>query len=279
MKLQLRILVTVLALATAAFASGAKADRLAQIKERKTLICGVLNNVEPFGFIGSPPGEAGKRELVGYDVDFCKAVAAQLGVKPELKVLSLEARIPELTQGRVDILAAVLGYTAIRAGQIDFSDQYFVSEQKLAVQKGGPYKTRDDLNGKRISTIKGGSTQAFIQKELPQATMISFDDAPTAFMALVQKKVDGFGLSESLLRRFIARLGKEGNLEVLMPPLGREEWGLGIKKGEPALLQAVNDALQKMEQSGQAAQIFDNWLGSKTELHMERSFKVEPIEG
>ncbi|SOY93294.1 Amino acid ABC transporter substrate-binding protein [Cupriavidus taiwanensis] len=255
-----------------AIAAPAKADQLADIKARGTLVCGVLSNLEPFGF-----QDPNTRELVGYDVDFCKGIAKVLGVKPELKVVSLEARIPELSQGRVDVLAAVLGYTPARAEQITFSDSYFVSEQKLAVKGNSSYKQRDDLAGKRISTIKGSSTQNFLQKTLPTAQLVSYDDAPSAFMALVQSKVDGFGLSETMLRRFIAKAGPAGNIQVITPALGQEAWGLGIKKGEPALEKAVNTALADMEKSGEAQQIFDKWLGAKTMYQMKREFRVQPI--
>lgn len=252
----------------------AHADQLADIKARGTLVCGVLSNLEPFGF-----QDPNTRELAGYDVDFCKAIAKSLGVKPELKAVSLEARIPELSQGRVDILAAVLGYTPARAEQIAFSEAYFVSEHRLAVKTTGPFNQRDDLAGKRISTIKGASSALFVQKVLPSAQLVSYDDAPSAFMALVQGKVDGFGLSESMLRRFVAKLGPSGNIKVISPSIGREDWGLGIKKGEPALEKAVNAALDDMEKSGEAQQIFDKWLGEKTLFQMKREFRIQPIKG
>lgn len=250
----------------------AQADQLADVKAHGTMVCGVMSNLPPFGFT-----DVNTRELVGYDVDFCKEVAAKLGVKIELKPLSLQARIPELLQGRVDILSAVLGWSAARAEQIQFSDVYFVSEHKMAVRSGSGYKTRDDLAGKRLSAIKGSSTQAFLQKVLPTAQYLTFEDGPSAFIALTQGKVEGFALSETLLRQFIAKLGPNANIEVLNPPVGQEVWGLGLRKGEPAMTKAVNDALMAMEKDGSAQKIFDKWLGKTTEFKMERSFKIAPI--
>lgn len=252
--------------------SVAHADQLAEVKARGTLICGVMNNLPPFGF-----SDQNSREIVGYDIDFCKEVATKMGLKAELKPMSLQARIPELTQGRVDILAAVLGWSAQRAEQIQFSDGYFVSEHKMAVRSGSGYKTRDDLAGKRLSAIKGSSTQAFLQKVLPTAQYLTFEDGPSAFIALTQGKVEGFALSESLLRQFIAKLGPNANIDVLNPPVGQEYWGLGLRKGEPAMTKAVNDALLAMEKDGSAQKIFDKWLGKGTEFKMERSFKIAPI--
>src|SRR5438046_9728115 len=97
----------------------ARADQLADIKQKGTLVCGTLGTAEPFSF---PNPQT--RETQGYDVDFCAAVAKSLGVKLELKLISVPARIPELQQGRVDILAANLGWTPERAAQIAYSDSY-----------------------------------------------------------------------------------------------------------------------------------------------------------
>lgn len=255
-----------------ATANIAQADQLADIKARGILVCGVLSNLEPFGFM-----DPKTRNVVGYDVDFCDAVAKRLGVKPELKQLAIDARIPELSQGRVDVLAAVLGYNATRATQIDFTYSYFLSENKVAVQDKSSIKELSDLAGKRVSSIKGSSTQGMLRSAINDVNVVSYDDAPSAFMALTQRKVDGFGLTEAMLRRFIAKLGDNSGMTVLSTPVGKEYWGLGIKKEEPTLLAAVNGALKDMEATGEAQQIFDKWLGKDSIYKMSRSFTIEPI--
>lgn len=259
-------------LATTFCAGVAHADQLADVKAKGTLVCGVMTNLEPFAYTDSKT-----QEQIGYDIDFCKSVAKHLGVKPELKVISFDARIPELNQGRVDILAAVLGYTAARATQIEFSDSYFVSTQKMGVRTGGPYKVLTDLDGKRLGAVKSSSTMNFLAKELPNAKVISYDDAPAAIMALVQGKVEGFGQSETLLRRLISKVGGAEKITVISPPMGTEAWGLGLRKNEPAFAAAVNQALASMEKSGEAKQIFDRWLGKSTDYQMEREFTIAPI--
>ena len=78
------------------------ADQLADIKAKGSLVCGVLGTSKPFSF---PNPQT--REIQGYDVDFCSAVAKSLGVKLEIKPISVAARIPELTQKRIDVIAAM----------------------------------------------------------------------------------------------------------------------------------------------------------------------------
>ena len=94
----------------------AKADELADVKARGKLVCGTLGTAEPFSF-----QDPKTREIVGYDIDICRKVAESLGVALEIKPMAVEARIPELIQGRVDILAANLGWSKERAQQIDYS--------------------------------------------------------------------------------------------------------------------------------------------------------------
>ena len=146
-------------IAFAAGSAAAHADQLADVKARGTLVCGTLGTAEPFSF-----QDPKTREIVGYDVDMCHKVADALGVKLELKPMAVEARIPELLQGRVDILAANLGWSKERAQQIDYSYSYFVSQQKVMVAADSGIKTLDQLAGKKVSALKGSSSEQGVRR-------------------------------------------------------------------------------------------------------------------
>lgn len=250
----------------------AHADQLADIKSRGTLVCGVLGVAEPFSF-----PDSNTRELQGYDVDFCKALAGAMGVKLELKQVAVAARIPELTQGRIDLLSAALGYTPERAGRIDFSHQYYATPTKVMVRKVDGFASLKDLSGKQLSTVKGSSAEAAVRKAIPQASTATFQDPPTAFLALMQGKVSGMAASELALAKFRDQVGSEQPLYIVAEPLMLEPWGIGVKKGEPALLAQVNTTLDQMESSGQAAKIFERWMGAASAYKATRDFRIGPI--
>ncbi len=255
-------------------AQAAFADQLADIKKRGTLICGTLGTSEPFSF-----ADQATREIKGYDVDFCKAIGDSLGVKTELKLLAVEARIPELSQGRVDIVIANLGYTPQRAEQIDYSNQYYVSQQKIMSRTADGYKSISDLAGKQVSAPKGSTSEAAVVKKVPTAKVVTFQDPPTAFMALVQNKVDGFALSELTLIKFKDQVANQVKMTILPESMMAEAWGVGIKKGETSLLNAVNDKLNAMEKNGEAVKVFKKWLGEDSPYKAPREFVVSPIKG
>ncbi|SAI71377.1 solute-binding protein [Bordetella ansorpii] len=254
----------------------AHADQLQDIKSRGKFICGTLGTAEPFSF-----QDAKTRAVVGYEVDLCQKIADSLGVPMELKLIAVEARIPELVAGRVDVVAANLGWSPARAQQIDFSHQHFVSPQKvLAREADTGLKSPADLAGKRVSATAGSSSEQGAREHIPNVTAISFKDPPGAFMALQQRKVDGFVASELMLAKFRTQAASSPvPVKILEPALFVEPWGVGVRKGETALLDQVNKVLDGLQASGEIDKIFGKWLGDQSPYKMKRDFKIEAIKG
>ena len=276
--MKIKSLLSSLALtAIAAVPAVASADALQNIKDRGTLVCGTLGTSEPFSF-----QDPATRQVVGYEVDMCKEVADKLGVKLEVKMISVAARIPELAAGRVDVVAANLGWTPERAKQIDYSYSDYVSPQKILIRRedADKFKTPADLAGQRVSAVSGSSSEAGAKKLIPDVTTVTFKDPPSAFLAVQQKKVSGFVGSELMLLKF--KQDAENTpvkLEIVEKALFTEPWGLGVAKGEKALLAEVNKTMADLESSGKAQQIFDRWFGPDTKFHTKREFKFEEIKG
>ena len=66
------------------------------------------------------------------------AIAKRWGVTAKVTPLSVEARVPEVKLGRVDLTIANLAYTLGRAEQIQFSDPYYLAKEMLAVKASDP---------------------------------------------------------------------------------------------------------------------------------------------
>src|SRR5438876_8406608 len=76
----------------------ASADPWQDIQQRKELRCGTFADVPPFA---AP--DAKTREMLGFDVDLCSAIAKRRGVAAKITPLSVAARLPEVRMGRVDV--------------------------------------------------------------------------------------------------------------------------------------------------------------------------------
>ncbi|CAE6850852.1 L-cystine-binding protein FliY [Paraburkholderia aspalathi] len=246
------------------------ADELQDIKAKKTLVCGVLGDSVPLGF-----QDPATRQTVGLDVDICKQLAKDMGVSPEITPISVDARIASLQTGRVNVVLAALGYTRERAKQIDFSSAYYQMPIKILVQNNSDITKFSQFAGKRVSAIRGSTPELYARQQLTGATVLTFDDAPSAFMALMQNKVQGMAMSEPAAVRFHNR--STGKTRFLDESLHFEPNCVGVKKGEAGLLAAVNDSLNSMEKSGQLQTVWDKWYGQSTEYKIAREKKLTPL--
>ncbi|MCX5836439.1 MAG: ABC transporter substrate-binding protein [Deltaproteobacteria bacterium] len=243
-------------------------DTLDEIKKKGVLVAGVKDSTPGFGYIDEKT-----REIVGYDVDFCKAIAKRLGVKLELKPVTSATRMPQLIAGNIDIAAATMTKTADRAKQIEFSYTYFFTGQKFLTRKG-MVKKLSDLEGKKIGTAKGSTSEQNAKKALPAATILSFDDYPQAFLALQQGKVVAVTTDESMLAGIHAKAPDKKNYEIPSIRISDEPYGLGIRKGDKNFLNFVNATLLEMEKKGEAKNIFNRWFGPKSPAPLKRDFKI-----
>jgi len=270
--MRIRLLASTVAAAAFALSGAAHADQLADIQKKGELVVGVLGTDEPNSFI-----DPKTRELIGYDVDLGKAIAKKIGVKPVFKQLAVAARIPELQQGHVDILAASLTHNKEREAQIDFSLTTFVTGQKVLVKKASGIKDVPDLAGKRVLTVKGGTQEPNVRKAVPSVDVVTFETTQQAFLALQQGKGVGYVNDESSLIDDFGKLGERSKDYVILPTnLSVEPLALGIKKGEAAVKAVVDDTLRELEKSGEAEKIFFKWYGPKTKIKFTtRPFKFE----
>ncbi|AVT11656.1 ABC transporter substrate-binding protein [Paracidovorax avenae] len=254
-------------------ALSAGATQVDDIRKKGELVCGVLGTDEPFSFMKDPAS----REIVGYEVDICKAVAKSLGVKPVLKQIAVAARLAELQQGRVDMLTATLTHSRERETQIDFSVSTFITGQKVMVKKTSGIRHLSDLNGKKVLTVKGSSMEQNVRKAAPSAEIVSFDAGPQALLALQQGKGVAYANDETSLVSQKAMLGDAAqNYEILPENLSVEHIAVGIRKGQPELRDQVNQVLRGMEASGEAEKLFMKWFGPTTKMRYEvRPFKME----
>jgi polar amino acid transport system substrate-binding protein len=236
------------------------------------VVFGVLGTDEPNSFV-----DPATRDIVGYEVDIANAIAKKLGVKAVYKQLAVAARIPELQQGRVDILAASLTHNKEREALIDFSLTTFVTGQKVLVKSASGITDVPQLAGKKVLTVKGGTQEPNIRKAVPNVDVVTFETTQQAFLALQQGKGVGYVNDEASLVNDYAKLGAAKKDYAILPTsISVEPLALGLKKGEKALKTVVDGVLRELEKSGDADKLFVKWYGPATKLQFDkRSFRID----
>ncbi|WP_027473975.1 ABC transporter substrate-binding protein [Curvibacter gracilis] len=257
---------------TTLLSSVAHADQLADIRKKGEIVIGVLGIDEPNSFV-----DPKTREFIGYEIDLAQAIAKKIGVKPVFKQVAVAARIPELQQGHVDILAASLTHNKERESQIDFSLTTFVTGSKVLVKKSSGINNVAELAGKKVVTVKGGTQEPNLRRAVPTADVVTFESTQQAFQALQQGKGVGYVNDEASLIADHAKLGAAGkDYQILPQNLNVEPLAIGIKKGEAGVKSAIDDTLRELEKSGEAEKLFFKWYGPDTRLKFQkRNFKID----
>jgi len=271
MHLRLAIAVFV---ACVCFAGVVHADQLADIKQKGEIVIGV-RVAEPNSFVDPKTGE-----MVGYEIDIAKAVAKTIGVKPVFKPLASAARIPQLQQGNVDILAASLTHNKQREAQVDFSLTMFVTGQQVLVRTPSGVKDLPDLAGKKVLAVRGGTEELNLRKAVPNVEIVDVDTIQQAVLALQHGDGVGYVADEtSLANDYTEFGGRRKDYAILPTNVSVEPLALGIRKGETGVKTAVDDTLRALEKSGEAEKIFLKWYGPGTKANIaKRSFKFETDE-
>lgn len=205
---------------------------------------------------------AGAEAPEGFDVEIATLVAGQLGFTPDdIKwVETVTAnRDTFLQQGNVDMIVA--GYTINdqRKEIIDFAGPYYTTGQDLLVHSDSGIGGPDDLDGKTVCATVGGMPGQRIEKDYPQAELVTYDTVSKCVTDLQSGSVDAVTTDDAILRGYAAQNSDE--LTVVGQPFSEDQYGIGLPKGDDELRHAVNDAVDGAVENGDWTRAFEHTLG------------------
>jgi polar amino acid transport system substrate-binding protein len=196
-------------------------------------------------------------ELMGFEVDVARQLAADMGVKAELLTYDVERLVPALEAGEIDIIAAGLTITPERALHVNFSAPYAESGIALAthLERTVAVTGVADLDDAAITiaAVEGSVAVPLARRLWPRANLEVFASAAAATEALIAGEVHGY-LEDEPVPTFLA-LENPGVIDVpLARPLLASRAGFAVNKGDPDFLAFLNAWITAREA--------DTWLGT-----------------
>lgn len=203
--------------------------------------------------------------MSGFDVDVATYVAERLGYQREeieWKDAPPADREQLIQQGDVDYVVGTYSITPERKQKIGFAGPYFQSGQSLLVRADntdivGP----ESLTGNRIVCSVPESTSAQrIRQKYPDVQLRLYDTYSECVQALKDGMVEAVTTDAVILAGYAAQ--DPGTTKIVGQPFSMALYGIGLSKDDKDLRQKINDALQKMIDSGAWQAAFDKNLGS-----------------
>ena len=225
-----------------------RADGLDDIKAAKKLRVAIDLGLPPYGMTDD------KMQPTGSDVETGKLLAKDLGVEFELVPTTGASRIPSLQSGKADVVISTLSVTPERAKVIDFSPGYAVLRTVVAGVKGINVKSLADLDGKTIATTRGTTHDTYLTQNAKNSKIVRYEDDATEAQAFVSGQVDLFSTAELLMAPIAAR-NPSRQLELKFV-IDTFNLAIGVKQGEPRLLQTVSDWVKTNLKNGKLNEIY-----------------------
>ena len=221
--------------------------------------------------IGYPPFELFADDGVtpmGLDIDLANAIAGHLGVRAEFEDTAWEGIFSGLDIDKYDVVISAVTINADRMRTMDFSTPYIENWQSIVVKKGSPAITSvEGLEGLRVgyqgATTSDDYLSDMIETGAVNCQVFAYDKVINCFDDLRLGRIDAAIVDSVVSEGYVDR--EPDMFEITwhqrnVPGDEPELFGVVVKKGNAALLNAVNGALAALEQSGKLDEIRQNWL-------------------
>ncbi len=247
------------AVALVALSATARADKLAEIRARGRLIVSVKNDAH------HPHKDPAHFDKRGFEVELVHALAKKIlgdESKVELRNVSRPVRLPMLAAGAVDLVVSMIAVSDENARQCDFSHPYFSAGLSLLLPDGARPMKLDELAGKTVAFRKQsfndyGGELARIAKERGVDVRVryyaSFDEAVHAVERGEAAAMGGNFVDLDAWRKAHKGFVVDNGL------LEERAVAVAVKKGEPALLRAVNETIDELLRSGELKRMTLKW--------------------
>jgi polar amino acid transport system substrate-binding protein len=228
------------------------------IRDKGTLVVGsdvAYAPVEYFDVDGKTP--------IGIDPDLGKAIGEQLGVTLKFENGTFDGLIASLTKSkRIDLIMSAMSDNKKRQAEIDFVD-YFSAGTSILVKKGNPEKimSLDDFCGKTVALQRGTTQDKVAEAQRTKCggknlNILKFDTDPEALLQVKQGRAVA-DLNDFPVAAYTTT--KQTDFEVVGEQIEAGPYGIGVRKQDTAVRDAIQKAVQALIDNGDYAKILDKW--------------------
>lgn len=192
----------------------------------------------------------------GIDVEIAGAIAEKLGLELQIDDMEFTAALEAAQKGMSDMVMAGVTINDERLAVMDFTNSYATGVQVVIVKEGSDV-TLDNLGEQQIGVQNGTTGWQYCTDDFGEDHVVAFDNGITAVQALVNDQVDCVVIDQAPAESFVAQ---NAGLTILDTEYTVEDYAIGVAKGNTALLDALNTALDELTADGTIQSIIDKYI-------------------
>ena len=196
----------------------------------------------------------------GFDIDTARLVAQAIFGDPnkiQIVVIPNSARIPDVQNGTVDLVAETMTVNCARDKLVDFSTVYYDAGQKILVPISSTATSLADLGGKTVCAAAGSTSIDAIKAAASRPTLLTEPSWGDCLVAFQQNRADAISTDDTILAGLAAQ---DPYTKVAGPRFTDEPYGLAISKSHPEFTRFVNGVLARERADGTWTELFKRWL-------------------
>lgn len=204
--------------------------------------------------------------LKGFDIDVALALCEKMGAECELVEQDWDGIIPALLNRKYDAIIASMSITEERKKRVDFTNKYYNTPAKFVAKADADFAaTVDGLAGKTVGLQRGTIHQCYMEKAFPDVELKLYPTQEEVFQDLAAGRIDA-QISDSIqaLEGFLQTdagngYGFLGGDQFDLECHG-EGAGIAVRKGNPELIAAFNNAIQAIRADGTYMEINNKYF-------------------
>jgi ABC-type amino acid transport substrate-binding protein len=202
-------------------------------------------------------------EIIGYEIDLARFLAAALKVKLQLKEVPFNYLLPALGKGEVDLVMAGLTITPGRNAKYMFAGPHLVAGQsvlttrELAINLQGPASLNQA--GITVAAAKGTTGEMAVKELLPKAKYIQAETQEAALRLVLAGKAKA-AIADFPYCAVASFRYRDKGIVTTEKPFTFEPLGIAMSQEDPLLHNLVQNFLLLLQGSGRMEEMQNRWF-------------------
>jgi len=228
------------------------AEELDTIKEAGVIRIAMTGQYPPFNFVSE------SNEIVGFDPAIGTEIATRMGLEVEIVTTAWDGIIGGLLANKYDAIVGSMSITEERKEVVDFVGPYYSTMRAIFSKAGSDITSVSQLGDVKVGVTLGETHEQWAREQ--GYNVRTYKGLPELLLELENGRVDVI-IGDSIAVILAAKASERDLAQISDLVTEAVGAGIAIRRGNPELHAAMQEALDAMQADGTYLAIAQEWVG------------------